>query len=211
MTTSTWRPPQEPTAIRNPKDWWKFDGNFLELGAVDVAGLRPAVMALDEACWAEEVLRTRLSEYLNAIILLQHDRQQRRRHRLWEALDCPRHLGPLLARLGDRYGEGEPVLVTLTRLRGDTTIPMHRDGPQLQPPWPDRAPPFSRRVHVPIVTSPEVVFEIAGERRHLAAGTATEINNWREHRVLNDGAGDRIHLIVDWGTRDQLPGLRGEG
>lgn len=181
----------------NPKDDWKFPASYLRIGAFAEANARELerrVRGFDDAIWSEEVLRTYLSEYLNAVILLHHDR----RHRLWSELELDRVLAPLLALLEDYYGGGEPVLVCLDRLKAATTIPAHRDGPQIRPPWPDALPAFFRRTHTPLVTNPEVDFVVAGERRHLGFAEVWEINNWRVHHVENRGDADRVHLLVDW-------------
>ena len=193
--------PVAPVAakVANPKDDWKFPASYLRIGTLDdalVASLAADVARFDDALWREENLTTYLSEHLSTVILLQHER----RHRLWEELDLERRLAPLLALLRDFYAGGEPVLVCLDRLCGATTIPPHRDGPQVRPPYPATLPSFYRRTHVPLMTSAAVEFVIRGERRHLAAGEVWEINNWRVHRVENRGDSDRVHLLVDWGA-----------
>ncbi|MGH8722867.1 MAG: aspartyl/asparaginyl beta-hydroxylase domain-containing protein, partial [Burkholderiales bacterium] len=53
------------------------------------------------------------------------------------------------------------------------------------------------RVHVPVVTRPEVRFHCAGESVHMAAGEAWIFDNWREHRVENPAPEARIHLVAD--------------
>lgn len=184
-------------AVPNPKDGWKFAGSYQRLGTLDAAlvvSLAADVAAFDDALWREEKLTSYLSEYLSTVILAHHDA----RHRLWRELDLERRLAPLLALLERAYGGGRPVLVCLDRLCGTTTIPPHRDGPRVRPPYPEKAPPFYRRTHTPIVTSAEVEFVVGGERRHLGRGEVWEINNWRVHHVENRGASDRVHLLVDW-------------
>lgn len=182
---------------RNPKDDWKFPANYLRIGTFPESNgneLREHVLRFTEEIWTEEVLRTYLSEYLNAVILLHHER----RHRLWHELELERVLAPLFDLLRDFYGGGEPVLVSLDRLKAATTIPAHRDGPVIRPPWPDTPPPFFRRTHIPLITNDQVEFVIGGERRHLGYCEVWEINNWRVHHVENRGTTDRVHLLVDW-------------
>lgn len=181
----------------NPKDDWKFPASFLRIGALDpslLAALRADVEGFGEALWREEKLTTYLSEHLSTVILLQHDA----RHHLWDELALESRLAPLFATLERYYAGGEPVLVCLDRLCGATTIPAHRDGPQIRPPFPTALPSFYRRTHAPLITSSEVEFVVGGERRHLACGELWEINNWRVHHVENRGAADRVHLLVDW-------------
>ena len=183
--------------VRHPKDDWKFPANYLRIGSIAPAlasSLAADVAAFDDAQWREERLTTYLSEHLSTIILLRHDA----RHRLWHELELERRLAPLLASLEDYYQGGVPVLVCLDRLCAGNTIPAHRDGPQIRPPFPDELPSFYRRTHTPLLTNAEVDFVVGGERRHLARGEVWEINNWRVHHVENRGDADRVHLLVDW-------------
>lgn len=53
------------------------------------------------------------------------------------------------------------------------------------------------RVHFPVRTNPEVRFECAGERVHMAAGEAWVFDTWRPHRVENPTRTPRTHLVVD--------------
>ena len=53
------------------------------------------------------------------------------------------------------------------------------------------------RVHIPIFTSPGVLFHCGDETVHMAAGEAWIFDNWRRHRVLNDSEESRIHLVGD--------------
>ncbi len=53
------------------------------------------------------------------------------------------------------------------------------------------------RVHVPVVTSPEVEFVLDGRRVELAAGEAWYLNLSLPHRVANRSPVTRIHLVID--------------
>jgi hypothetical protein len=54
----------------------------------------------------------------------------------------------------------------------------------------------SHRIHIPIKTNYECLFNIDGEIKHLEEGNIIEIDNMKPHSVVN-GDEDRIHLIVD--------------
>ncbi len=57
---------------------------------------------------------------------------------------------------------------------------------------------FSRvRIHIPIVTGPRVIFHCGPERLHMAAGDCWIFDSWRRHRVVNDFAGHRVHMVID--------------
>src|SRR5882724_7888923 len=77
----------------------------------------------------------------------------------------------------------------LMRLAPGASVPQHAD---INYHW------FTRvRLHIPIVTEPEVRFFCGDEAVHMAAGEAWLFDNWRLHRVENAGRRERIHLVAD--------------
>lgn len=179
---------------RNRKDNWKFDGNFIEIGSIEIEPIVAIVEGFPGKLWKEEILRSYLSEHLDAIPLLRPESTSP----LWETLGFDKALAPLLQLLREHYGCGFADTISLVRLCRKTALPLHRDGPEQLPPYPTTPSHFYRRSHIPIVTNPAVHFVIDGERKHLRAGEVCEINHWREHTVRNDGETDRVHLVVDW-------------
>ena len=63
------------------------------------------------------------------------------------------------------------------------------------------------RIHVPIATNPGVGFFVNGERLILNPGEAWYINFNLPHRVSNQGATDRVHLVIDCVVNDWFLGL----
>jgi hypothetical protein len=53
------------------------------------------------------------------------------------------------------------------------------------------------RVHIPIVTRPEVLFHCGEETVHMRGGEAWLFDNWRLHSVENPTPEARIHLVAD--------------
>ena len=53
------------------------------------------------------------------------------------------------------------------------------------------------RVHVPIVTEPDVAFTAGGETVHMAAGECWVFDTFQMHKVRNAGSAKRIHLVLD--------------
>jgi hypothetical protein len=53
------------------------------------------------------------------------------------------------------------------------------------------------RLHIPIITRPEVRFHCDGTTVHMAAGEAWVFDNWRLHHVENPTPDERIHLVAD--------------
>jgi hypothetical protein len=53
------------------------------------------------------------------------------------------------------------------------------------------------RVHIPIVTNPEVAFTCAGTTVNMAAGECWVFDTFQNHAVHNGGDAQRIHLVLD--------------
>ncbi len=53
------------------------------------------------------------------------------------------------------------------------------------------------RIHVPIITNPAVTFYCGDESVHMAEGESWLFDSWRRHRVVNDSAQTRTHLVID--------------
>lgn len=77
----------------------------------------------------------------------------------------------------------------LMQLAAGSEVPSHAD---ITYNWFHRV-----RLHIPIVTTPEVRFHCDGQSVHMAAGEAWLFDNWRTHRVENPSDVDRIHLVAD--------------
>lgn len=53
------------------------------------------------------------------------------------------------------------------------------------------------RVHVPIITNPDVQFICGAKSVHMAAGESWIFDTWRSHNVINPYPTPRIHLVAD--------------
>lgn len=53
------------------------------------------------------------------------------------------------------------------------------------------------RIHIPILTQPEVIFYCEQNSVHMATGEAWIFDNWRQHSVINNSGSIRIHLVID--------------
>lgn len=77
----------------------------------------------------------------------------------------------------------------LMRLAPGAEVPPHAD---INYHW------FTRvRLHIPVITWPQVRFYCGEAEVHMAAGEAWLFDNWRLHRVINPTAHERIHLVAD--------------
>jgi hypothetical protein len=53
------------------------------------------------------------------------------------------------------------------------------------------------RIHIPVVTNPQVTFFCGDEQVHMRPGECWIFNSWQRHRVVNSGRDERTHLVVD--------------
>ena len=173
------------------------------LGAVDIAALRNAVLAIPEAIWDAE----------NAAKPNRFDALDSTRHiifrfvsklRDWrQSFDGPMWaewrplIEPVLTAATAAYGysRGGYPRVMLARMGPGAMIHPHQDtNPAAK--WP-------HKIHVPLLTNDRVVFTIDGIAFHLAEGEAVEVDNMATHAVTNGGKTDRIHLIFEYYDLDQ--------
>lgn len=107
---------------------------------------------------------------------------------------CP-HIRAALAELRCPVGA-----VRLLRLAAGGIIREHRD---------DRLglADGSARLHIPVITNPEVEFYLDGTRVPMAEGECWYLDFSLPHRVQNLGTTDRVHLVVDCRADDWLRAL----
>ncbi|WP_312160460.1 aspartyl/asparaginyl beta-hydroxylase domain-containing protein [Phenylobacterium sp.] len=77
----------------------------------------------------------------------------------------------------------------LMRLAPGAGVPEHAD---INYHWHTRV-----RLHIPVITWPQVRFHCDGQSVHMAAGEAWIFDNWRRHHVENGASAERIHLVAD--------------
>ncbi len=77
----------------------------------------------------------------------------------------------------------------LMRLAPGAGVPEHAD---INYHWHTRV-----RLHIPVLTWPQVRFHCDGQSVHMAQGEAWIFDNWRRHHVENNAAAERIHLVAD--------------
>ena len=56
------------------------------------------------------------------------------------------------------------------------------------------------RLHIPIITNDQVIFNCGGESKNMLPGQCWLFNHNKNHSIYNNGSTDRIHLLVDFST-----------
>ena len=175
-----------------------IDQPLRELGAVDSAALREAILAQDEPAWQEDQYRQEefdVHRQTESIVVLFLDLEK------WPELVVSKEPG--WSRLADvalplmndiihaHYAPGGTIIRAMAaKLVSGGKITPHVD----------RHPSFhaGHRIHVPITTNPRVRFMIDGRPYQFEPGKAYEINNQKMHSVMNKGKEDRITFIFDY-------------
>jgi hypothetical protein len=169
-----------------------------DLGPVDVAPLRDAILALAPEAWLEQTRRQQdydVHRYTQSVVLIFTDSSG------WPSITVTKEPGwdrlahvavPLMHDLiGRFYPPGGTIIRAMAaKLLAGAVIKPHCDS----------HPSFhnSHRIHVPITTSPRVRFNIDGRPYHFQVGKAYELNNQLNHSVMNKGTDDRITFIFDY-------------
>lgn len=60
------------------------------------------------------------------------------------------------------------------------------------------------RIHIPVITNPDVLFTCDGETVHMAAGECWVFDSFAPHDVQNRGSERRIHLVLDTVGNERL-------
>jgi hypothetical protein len=88
------------------------------------------------------------------------------------------------------YGEGEFYRICLVKLTANSKIDTHKDsGENLIK---------DQRIHIPIITHPDITFSVGGEVKNMEVGEMWTIDNTALHSVDNPTQIDRVHLIIDY-------------
>ncbi|WP_158882857.1 sulfotransferase [Rhodanobacter sp. L36] len=106
---------------------------------------------------------------------------------------CP-YLTQVLATLGPVWGR-----TRLMKLSGQAEVSPHFD---INYYWRERM-----RVHVPIVTRPDVRFLCGDAEVNMKPGECWIFDTWRMHRVINSTDVERIHLVADTIGGEAFSGL----
>jgi len=179
-----------------------------ELGPVDSAALRAAILAQEEAAWHEEEYRQThfdVHRQTESIVLVFANMD------VWPDIEIHKEPGwdrladvaiPVMhAIIGQHYPPGGAIIRAMAaKLLAGGKIAPHCD----------THPSFHRghRIHVPITTNPRVRLMIDGRPYRLQVGQAYEINNQMNHSVMNKGSEDRITFIFDYVPPEQLGRVR---
>lgn len=96
----------------------------------------------------------------------------------------------------EQHYSGKVIRCEIISMAAKTKVQTHIDGGALLH--------YSRRVHIPLITTKDVMFTVMDKSIHMEQGGWYEINNQMRHGVDNPSEFDRVHLIIDVLPDDML-------
>ena len=184
-----------------------FDGDLRKIGDIDVTRFAQQAAKITDADWTADAFRQKTYEVHKQTQTIRLIMDEDGRHRdptyhssyqtykeLLEPVEIfiRRQFEQTLKakRLRKKHGRGYFIRMILVKLLANGSIPHHVDqGETLSK---------SHRMHLPIITNEQNLFSVGDTEMHMKAGELWEINNRREHGVVNGGSEDRTHLIIDY-------------
>jgi hypothetical protein len=169
-----------------------------ELGAFDSTALREAILGQEEAAWNEDQYRQdeyEVHRQTESIVLLFTDGidwpdGESRHEPGWDRLaDIAL---PLMHEIIDKhYPKGGTIIRAMAAklLAGGRIDPHHDEHASFR---------CGHRIHIPVTTNPRVRFMIQGRPYQFKVGDVYELNNQKQHSVMNKGSEDRITFIFDY-------------
>jgi hypothetical protein len=169
-----------------------------ELGEFDSSALREAILAQPDDAWFENNFRQQTYDVhttTESIVMIFTDGSN------WPEPTISKEPGwdrlheaavPLMHEIINKhYPKGGTIIRAMAaKLLSGGNIKPHVD----------HHPSFhcGHRIHIPITTNPRVRFMIDGRPYQFEVGKVYELNNQRQHSVMNKGDEDRITFIFDY-------------
>jgi len=169
----------------------------LDLGPVDITPFSAVVLGLPESFWSAEDDRKEnrfevFHSTQHAVLRFFHAHESPGD---WHANPAWQFFGPALLpsmlSIVEYYAMAEPEFpkAMFARLMPGAEITRHTDTAATNL--------LVHKIHVPVATTPDVQFEVAGEYFHLDVGHAYEVNNVVPHSALNPSDIPRVHFIFE--------------
>ena len=169
-----------------------------DLGEYDIEPLKAKIMDLpEEAWWGNQFrqLEYEVHQHTQSVVMVFTSGEG------WPNIEVSKDEGwdlladeavPLMHQiLEDHYPPGGTIIRAMAaRLEAGGIIKPHTD----------KHPSFhyGHRIHIPIYTNPRVRFMIDGRPQKMPIGRVYEINNQKQHSVMNKGSEGRINFIFDY-------------
>jgi hypothetical protein len=175
-----------------------IDSLLRELGPVDATVLSETILAQEEAAWHEDSYRQEtydVHRQTESIVLIFVDLDGWPKIAVRKEPGWDRLAKAAIPMMHDIIRRCYPPGGTIIRAMAAKLLAGGKITPHV-----DSHPSFHRghRIHIPITSNSRVRFMIDGRPHQLQLGQAYEINNQKNHSVMNKGKEDRITFIFDY-------------
>ena len=181
-----------------------IEGRIRELGPVDATALSDAILVQEEAAWHEHDYRQKtydVHQQTQSIVLVFTDLEGWPEIAIVKESGWDRLASVAVPIMHDIIRKHYPPGGTIIRAVAAKLLAGGEITPHV-----DSHPSFHKghRIHIPITTNSRVRFMIDGRPHQLQVGNAYEINNQKNHSVMNKGKEDRITFIFDYVPPQEL-------
>jgi hypothetical protein len=180
-----------------PKDSKKIKEHFrfIHHKTYNVSLIKKEILSLKKE-WFDDTSRQDMlgvHENTNTLFLTNFDfnwrsKDQYKIKKLYQTYKIWDYVDPIIKDL-ENIHNGSVAKVMFPRLKSNSKIHKHGDANEYLE--------IVRRHHIPIITNNNVFFYISDGVLNMLEGECWEINNMKEHEVINNSNEDRIHLIID--------------
>jgi hypothetical protein len=181
----------------------EFEGTIKEFGEVESQNLIDAILSRAESDWAAQQYRQNaysVHENTQSLVMVfcsGWPELNVTKEPSWEILKDA--AVPLMhSIIEEHYPPGGTIIRAMAaKLVSGGIISPHRDT--------HSSFVNAHRIHIPVTTNSGVRFMIDGRPHRLKVGQAYEINNQKNHSVMNNGKEDRITFIFDYLPPSHMP------
>ena len=92
----------------------------------------------------------------------------------------------------NEFGDGQCMTIIFNLMNPHSRIHPHAD----------ERTGNKKRIHIPIITHPDIKFRNGSDEIHMEVGKVYKIEHSIEHSVDNPTDCERIHLVIDWKIDD---------
>jgi hypothetical protein len=186
--------PKDQTEQASPKK----TKTIRELGPVDISLIRDEILNLPQDLWViqndakpnqfkplgrtEHIVFQFVRDYDNHLDIVDYP--------IWQ--EWKGKIQPILEEAVKPYGyqNGGFSRIMLAKLPPQSKIALHID--------PYQSSNYTHKIHIPILTNPDVEFWVDRKQYHFLEGYAYEVNNKALHGGINRGNNVRINLIFEY-------------
>ena len=188
-----------------------IDVPLRELGTIDTTVLREAILSQETVAWHEDKYRQKsydVHDQTESIVLVFTDGSNWPNSEVRKEPGWDRIAGVAVPVMHKIIEEHYPAGGTIIRAMAAKLLAGGRIKPHA-----DVHPSFhcGHRIHIPITTNKRVRFMIDGRPYQLQVDQVYELNNQKQHSVMNKGTTDRITFIFDYVPPGPLAYVPGQG